>query len=104
MWCFFWWASLLSASHSPHGRREIVMSELQRDIFTLDVAADSTMSIGQAEAWQRLKPRLTPDRERVAIAIMDVLNDHGWETDRHDRPALLQAADAAIDAMGEAKP
>ncbi len=78
-------------------------SELQRDIERMDLLMRSMYPDGNdaGAAWQRIRQRLTPDRERVAIAIMDALNDHGWETDRHDRPALLQAADAAIDAMGE---
>jgi hypothetical protein len=81
------------------------VSDLQRDIAEIDrLVADGDVWGIEREAWQRIKARLTPDRERVAIAIMDALNDHGWETDKHDRPALLQAADAAIDAMGEAKP
>lgn len=82
------------------------MSDLQRDTEVVDSLIRGVWGAEpyELDAWQRLKPRLTPDRERVAIAIMDALNDHGWETDKHDRPALLQAADAAIDAMGEAKP
>ena len=82
------------------------MSDLQRDIFTLDVAADSTMAIGQAEAWQRLKPRLTPDREDVAWRLFKAHMLCG-ETkagraafDEH-KLMWLRQADAAIAAMGE---
>jgi len=80
-----------------------VTSELQWLNFCIDEARHFGFA-DKAAALERLRARLTPDRERVAMAIMDVLNDNGWETDRHDRPALLQAADAAIDAAQAAPP
>ena len=73
------------------------MSDLQRDVETVDFA----MRLESHEfrsAWQRLKPRLTPDRERVFAAITETLIRFG-----HDDATMLQdcifAADAAIAAM-----
>ena len=64
--------------------------DLHFRLYTFDAAT--------VEAWQRIRARLTPDRERVARAIcMEI----------HETPTLthsyLPVADAAIAAMGETK-
>ena len=71
------------------------MNDLQRDIERIDAIA-AMMFEGDREAWQRLKPRLTPDRERVARAIEAT----AAEADLDENVWLAQA-DAAIKAMGE---
>lgn len=49
--------------------------------------------------------RLTPDRERVAIAICEAFTTPKgvlwWATDEETREKFRREADAAIDAMGE---
>ena len=69
--------------------------QLQRDIALVDDALGWLLP-EQAEAWQRIRARLNPDREVVARAIC---------TGIHGTTALyrnyLPVADAAIAAMGE---
>jgi len=81
------------------------MSEIKIDtgggnvLDCIQVVEDVVMKHGDeidAVCWQRLKPRLTPDRERVARTIHDA-NTHGLN--RED--VWLARADAAIKAMGE---
>lgn len=77
------------------------MSDLQRDIDLIDSFLDSQDSFGgylyapQRYVWQRIRARLTPDRERVARAIDVALNGALLHAEAFD------AADAAIAAMGE---
>ena len=75
------------------------MNDIQRDIERIDAIA-ATMFEGDREAWQRIRARLTPDREMVFAAITETLIRFG-----HDDATMLQdcifAADAAIAAMGE---
>ena len=75
-------------------------SDLQRDIDEISRFVSQCGWQSEREAWQRLKPRLTPDRERVFAAITETLIRFG-----HDDATMLQdcifAADAAIAAMGE---
>ena len=74
------------------------MSDLQRDIELVDAALGIAFDDADpsAEAWQRIRARLTPDRERVARAIHDA-NTPGLRGE----DVWLARADAAIDAMGE---
>ena len=74
------------------------MSSLQRDIERMDLLMRSMCPDGNdaGAAWQRLRARLTPDRERVARAIHDA-NTHGLKGEG----VWLARADAAIDATGE---
>lgn len=76
------------------------MSDLQRDIDIMEIErlVYATGMREHAEAWQRIRARLTPDRELIADAIATVFRD-GAGPD--GRPFALAAADAAIAAMGE---
>lgn len=85
------------------------MSDLKIDtgggnvLDCIQVVEDVVMKHGDeidAVCWQRIKPRLTPDRERVARAMYEAIWHHpSWEhADQYD---WLVCADAAIDAMGE---
>jgi len=78
-----------------HG--EEAASPLQRDIELVSAALGIAFDDADpaVEAWQRIRARLTPDRERVARAIQ---NAHG---PMHPDFAFA-LADAAIAAMGEA--
>ena len=67
-------------------------SDLQRDIERIDAIFEVYGLRLHAEAWHRLRARLTPDRERVARAIQ---NAHG---PMHPDFAFA-LADAAIAAM-----
>ena len=83
------------------------MSDLKIDtgggnvLDCIQVVEDVVMKHGDeidAVCWQRLKPRLTPDRESVARALYEhAIANQGavtWE-------GWLAKADAAINAMGE---
>ena len=72
------------------------MSDLQRDIEVVDSLIRGVWGADPYEhaAWQRLKPRLTPDRERVAMAIHDANT-----TGLRGEDFWLALADAAIKAM-----
>jgi hypothetical protein len=68
----------------------------------IQVVEDVVMKHGDeidAVCWQRLKPRLTPDREEMGRAIHDAVNR--VDSDPVSIEAALIAADAAIAAMGE---
>ena len=75
-------------------------TELQRDIDVMDSFVRQLngwgLSSEESSAWQRIRARLTPDRERVARAIASAHwgDDEFWDQ-------YLVDADAAIDAMGE---
>lgn len=71
------------------------MSSLQRDIDWVDDHMEHASDVTK-ERWQRLRQRLTPDRERVARAIHDA-NTHGLRGEDF----WIARADAAIAAMGE---
>jgi hypothetical protein len=78
---------------------------LQRDIEAVEwVMAERTDDEPWA-AWQRIRARLTPDRERVAIAICETFTEPKgamWAvTDEDGREYWRACADAAIAAMGE---
>lgn len=76
------------------------MSDLQRDIERLEMAVMTDCSTAAWETWLRLKPRLTPDRDRVRAAI-EVATE-AYRADTKDRRSLLDViTDAAIDAMKE---
>ncbi len=82
-------------------------SELQRDIERMDLLMRSMYPDGDdaGAAWQRIRQRLTPDRERVAIAICEALTTPKgvmwWAMTEEHREAFRAKADAAINAMGE---
>jgi len=90
-----------------------VTSELQRDIERIDAIFEAYGLRLHAEAWQRIRQRLTPDRERVARALAAHYGWTGWDTARDcrdtpsgddpedERECWRGMADAAIDAMGE---
>ena len=71
------------------------MSDLQRDIERMDLLMQAMYPDGNdaGAAWQRIRARLTPDRERVARAIDVALNGSLLQAEAFD------AADAAIAAM-----
>lgn len=80
--------------------------QLQRDIDRVEGLVISMGWPSHTEAWQRLKPRLTPDRERVARAICKAAHkgndERAWEEiTALDREYWLSVSDAAIAAMGE---
>lgn len=79
------------------------MSELQRDIERIEPLIPFDPET--REAWQRIKARLTPDREAVAIAICEAFTTPKgvlwWATDDETREKFRAEADAAINAMGE---
>ena len=80
-----------------HG--EEAESQLQRDIERIDayMRGHSTLPLSAYDAaWQRIRARLTPDRERVARAIRDDVNTTGLRGEDF----WLALADAAIKAMG----
>ncbi|WP_353189088.1 hypothetical protein [Pseudomonas sp.] len=74
-------------------------SDLQRDIERIDAIFEAYGLRLNAEAWQRIRQRLTPDREEMGWAIHDAVNRLG--SDPISIEAALIAADAAIAAMGE---
>lgn len=80
-------------------------TELQRDIDEISRFVSQCGWQGERAAWQRLKPRLTPDREALARAIYAKTTWHmfgPWEeAQEHVRAQCLWHADAAIAAMGE---
>lgn len=75
---------------------------LQRDIKLMDDLLYAWNAPKDVAAWQRIRARLTPDRERVAMAISRAVtanfDDLPWVEVR------LIAADAAIEAMLEGVP
>lgn len=80
--------------------------QLQRDIERIEplIPFDPETSA----AWQRLRARLTPDRERVAWGMFLLLsgaddNDLGRKFYQDSRETWLDRADAAIAAMLEGK-
>lgn len=79
------------------------MSDLQRDIALVQATiASGAESTAPFEAWRRILARLTPDRERVARALVlceTVLDERGEPRDTLDY--WREMADAAIAAMGE---
>ena len=94
------WVDVADAESGPyefHGIEKLPAGK--HHLFSAPPAALAVPE-GVREAWQRLKPRLTPDRERVFAAITETLIRFG-----HDDATMLQdcifAADAAIAAMGE---
>lgn len=73
------------------------MTDLERDIETIQKLIDAEALLPAKQAWHRIRARLTPDRERVAAGLRKKclllgLSDEVW----------LELADAAIDAMGKA--
>ena len=72
-----------------------MMNDIQRDVDEIDFLVAEFAGIEITAAWQRLKPRLTPDRERVARAIHDANT-----TGLRGEDVWLARADAAIKAMG----
>lgn len=83
-------------------------TELQRDIGLVDDMVAEYAGREITGAWQRLKPRLAPDRERVAEGMFDAeMKFRGmrasWSRISPTTQAgWLRSADAAIKAMGEA--
>lgn len=71
-------------------------SELQRDLELIAGLLWDKGTMQHWEAWQRIRQRLTPDRERVARAIYSAASSFDNQADYWG--AL---ADAAIAAMGE---
>ncbi|WP_353189128.1 hypothetical protein [Pseudomonas sp.] len=82
----------------------------------VQVVEDVVMKHGDeidAMCWQRLRARLTPDRERVARSLAAHYGWTGWDTARDcrdtpsgddpedEREYWRGMADAAINAMGE---
>ena len=89
-------------------------SELQRDIERVEACIENHVDVIDArDEWDRLKQRLTPDRERVARALAAHYGWMGWDTARDcrdtpsgddpedEREYWRGMADAAIDEMGE---
>lgn len=84
------------------------MSSFDRDADIIDIErlVYATGLREHAEAWQRIRQRLTPDRERVARALYDedLLPGDVYDWDDatlEDRNYWRAKADAAIAAMGE---
>ena len=79
------------------------MSDLQRDIELVDAALGIAFDDADpsAEAWQRIRARLTPDRERDARLLLAFDQPaRSWASlYENEREYFLQAADAAIKAM-----
>ena len=87
------------------------MSDLQRDIAEVDFLVAEFAGIEIIAAWQRIRARLTPDRERVARALAAHSGWDGWDTARDcrdtpsgndpedEREYWRGMADAAIKAM-----
>ena len=86
------------------------MSDLQRDIALVQATiAWGAESAAPFEAWQRIRARLTPDRERVARAMLRANSQNRiggdgdwpkWEVLTPPQQAhFLHIADAAIKAM-----
>lgn len=69
---------------------------MQRDMGMIEGLVNGEGSPVHAACWQRIRARLTPDRERVARAIHDA-NTTGLKGE----DVWLARADAAIAAMGE---
>ena len=75
----------------------------------IQVVEDVVMKHGDeidAVCWQRLKPRLTPDRDRVARAICAACGEnpeHTGDAQGNDKrwQDYLEVADRYINAMGE---
>ena len=75
-------------------------SDLQRDIELVSMALGIAFDDNDpaVEAWQRIRARLTPDRERVAQAMFD--RAVRWDAHVNDDADFWGAvADAAIKAM-----
>lgn len=84
------------------------MSDLQIDtgggnvLDCIQVVEDVVMKYGDeidAVCWQRLKKRLTPDRERLTDALQDTAIGQAKNLDHYDARRIV---DAVITAMGEA--
>lgn len=78
------------------------MSDFKSDIADVDDVFN-TISVrndwpAALAAWQRIRQRLTPDREEMGWAIHDAVNRVG--SDPISIEAALIAADAAIAAIG----
>ena len=69
-------------------------SEMQRDIERIEPLIPFDPET--REAWQRIRQRLSPDRERVArkLAVRFEGDESAW-------PQWVEVTDAAIAAMGE---
>ena len=68
------------------------MSDLQRDIALVQATiAWGAESAAPFEAWQRIRARLTPDRERVARGVKTILAEDALDA-AIDR-AMLAAAE-----------
>lgn len=79
----------------------IAMSDLQREMQTMESLVALYGDEGDKADWQRIRARLTPDRERVARALVlreTVLDERGEPRDTLDY--WREMADAAIAAMG----
>ena len=79
-------------------------SEMQRDIEVVDSLIRGVWGAEpyELEAWQRIRARFTPDRERVIEAVRDAYLTATSATDGvmlSEDYAVI--ADAAISAMGE---
>lgn len=72
----------------------IAMSDLQREMQTMESLVALYGDEGDKADWQRIRARLTPDRERVARAICSEI--HGTSA---LAGSYLLVADAAIAAM-----
>lgn len=70
---------------------------LQRDISEMDFLVAEYAGIEITAAWQRIRARLSPDRERIKKAMHDVMIYHTGD----EASLREQLADAAINAMGE---
>lgn len=81
---------------------------LQRDVEAIDIRIRLDGIKADEEAWQRIRARLTPDRERVARAIAKAIyvSDDAVEDPKRGTKGYmfwLPVADAAIDAARGAK-
>ena len=71
------------------------MSDIQRDIERVEACIENHVDVIDArDEWDRLKPRLTPDRQKLAAAMDNAHGPMDWDY-------ALALADAAIAAIGE---
>lgn len=74
--------------------------QLQRDVERIERLVEAVGDEYDEAAVQRIRARLTPDRERVVAAVSLALDK--WHSDEGDPRSSAEAcADAAIAAMEE---
>lgn len=92
----------LNRDHSklePHYSRHVMAMTTEELYYKSDIAAELAYRDAEIE---RLRARLTPDRERVARAMHEAATDRSWESASAEQRAMrLREADAAINAMRE---